>query len=476
MEFVNHTPFPALAFEGIDQHKQAFHVVVLRQTLSYANGQLTYADEQAPLCEIDTFWGGVNASSMRQESDLCQYKPHCDVIVNGTAYAPGKHAVTRFDVKLQMVRPGTPRRLPEVPRGLNPLTSPRQADVEKWKREVAKIQAEPPPYIFLIDKTLSVCGERSFKKQGLLGLYGWELSRPKTLTSLPLRHEYAFGGQCRINLNDPAAKRVAKQYRLTEDQRAQHPDQGSDQQPPVAHTVCESNLVGRGYAKSWYLDAAQCDSLPAPQIEDPKAPITAELFMQALQAAPTKSSQPLIEPAGFGIRAKTHPARRALIGTVDETFIKSDAWLPKDFDFAIWNAAPPDQQTAHLQGNEIIALTNLCPPNAPGARIDPKGNTVLTLMLPKHECFALIRMESGELINHPLAIDTVIVEPDEHSLTLVWRTILAKDKDAPIRVCEARMHTHADRDELKQTIAHIAGIIEREKRPAKKQAWAEAAQ
>ena len=43
------TPFPALAFEGIDQHEQSFHVLALRQTLTWdESGQLDYADEQAP--------------------------------------------------------------------------------------------------------------------------------------------------------------------------------------------------------------------------------------------------------------------------------------------------------------------------------------------------------------------------------------------------------------------------------------------
>ncbi|MET3120406.1 hypothetical protein AAKU64_004658, partial [Undibacterium sp. GrIS 1.8] len=85
MEFRNHTPFPAQAFEGLDQHEQVFHVIGLRQTLSFASGTLEYADEQAPLCEVDAFFGEMNQSSVRQESDFCQYKPKCDVIVNATA-------------------------------------------------------------------------------------------------------------------------------------------------------------------------------------------------------------------------------------------------------------------------------------------------------------------------------------------------------------------------------------------------------
>jgi hypothetical protein len=32
VELINHTPFPALAFQALDQHGQRFHVVVLRST------------------------------------------------------------------------------------------------------------------------------------------------------------------------------------------------------------------------------------------------------------------------------------------------------------------------------------------------------------------------------------------------------------------------------------------------------------
>ena len=110
MEFRNHTPFPALAFEGIDPQNQPFHVVVLRQTLTWDDaGRLDYADEQAPLCEVDTFFGEMNQSSVRQESDLCHFKPRCDVLVNATAHAPKGKATRRFPVRL-IVRRRIPRR------------------------------------------------------------------------------------------------------------------------------------------------------------------------------------------------------------------------------------------------------------------------------------------------------------------------------------------------------------------------------
>lgn len=85
MDFLNHTPFPAMAFSGIDQHGQTFDVIVLRQTLSFASSRLEYADVQSPLCEIDTPFDTEPDSDFRQESDPAPFKPRCDVIVNATA-------------------------------------------------------------------------------------------------------------------------------------------------------------------------------------------------------------------------------------------------------------------------------------------------------------------------------------------------------------------------------------------------------
>jgi hypothetical protein len=57
MELRNTTPFPALAFQGVDQYAQRFHVVALRQTLVWdAQGQLSYAPMQTPLCVADQYF------------------------------------------------------------------------------------------------------------------------------------------------------------------------------------------------------------------------------------------------------------------------------------------------------------------------------------------------------------------------------------------------------------------------------------
>ena len=219
MEFRNHTPFPALAFEGIDSQNQPFHVVVLRQTLTWDDaGRLDYADEQAPLCEVDTFFGEMNQSSVRQESDLCHFKPRCDVLVNATAYAPRGQVTRRFTVGIRLRRPDTPAPLPEPPQPLNPFMPVAARAQAQWQREVERAKAHPAAGGVLIDKTLTVTGPRQFKKKWALTRLiqwaikwstltlicpnPWTLTRPQKIVLLPLRYEAAYGGQCRLNQKD----------------------------------------------------------------------------------------------------------------------------------------------------------------------------------------------------------------------------------------------------------------------------------
>jgi hypothetical protein len=123
MEFRNDTPFPAIAFAGVDPRGQDFHVVALRQTLTWDDaGALLFVDKQRPLCEADEFFGVEMQGSVRQESDLCPYKPRCDAIVNATVSPPRRpdgSAPTRFEVRFVVKRPDAPAPSPPEPYGLN---------------------------------------------------------------------------------------------------------------------------------------------------------------------------------------------------------------------------------------------------------------------------------------------------------------------------------------------------------------------
>ena len=50
------------------------------------------ADEQVPLVMADEYWGEPGYSAPRYEVDFALRKPRCDVLLNATAYAPGRQA------------------------------------------------------------------------------------------------------------------------------------------------------------------------------------------------------------------------------------------------------------------------------------------------------------------------------------------------------------------------------------------------
>ncbi|WP_257385294.1 DUF2169 family type VI secretion system accessory protein [Tahibacter caeni] len=161
-ELINHTAFPALLYDALDQHDAGFSVVAAH--LSYdllirpedGAANLRFCEEQAPLCMADEHYGEPDRTSTRFESDIVPYKPRLDVVVNGTAYAPGDKPAPAFGVAIRIHE-----RL----------------------------------------RSLLVCGPRDWKR----GLTGWSLTDPAPIAALPLRYEYAGGGLHRIENQDYAA-------------------------------------------------------------------------------------------------------------------------------------------------------------------------------------------------------------------------------------------------------------------------------
>ncbi|WP_258398690.1 DUF2169 domain-containing protein [Herbaspirillum rubrisubalbicans] len=138
MEFRNLTPYPAMAFDALDQQEQRFHVVVMRLTFELQpDGQLLLAPEQTPLVTSDEYYGEVNRSSVRQESDLAPYKPHTDVIVIADAHAPGGAAASEFDVAITINGAAVEPDLPPEPYGLNPLQPASPERMAQWRQECA---------------------------------------------------------------------------------------------------------------------------------------------------------------------------------------------------------------------------------------------------------------------------------------------------------------------------------------------------
>lgn len=259
----------------------------------------------------------------------------------------------------------------------------------------------------LINKRLVVTGPRSWEKRAI-PFTGWRLTKPEPIATLPLSYEYAYGGECKTEKK---------------------------------HTCFEGNLIGRGFAEKWYLNEKKIRRVPAPQFETLANPV--HEFGQSYAVA------------GLGVTGKAWLPRRKLAGTMDEAFIKSRKPLPDDFDFAFWNAAPADQQIPWLSGGETIELLNIPITGAPG---------VTRFMLPEQSLCAQIVYESEEMVTMDFSIDTVIIDADQGTVTLLYRLRLPLEPS--IEKVEARFLTEEGKARLMEHSREVTEITRQAKEPA----------
>ena len=104
MELLNATGMPAGYTLGMQPDGRELLVVVVKGTfvIPQDGGEATLAKEQVPLFEADSFTGEPGFSAPLYESDYAPYKPRCDVLLNGSAYAPGGKPATHVCVSLQV--------------------------------------------------------------------------------------------------------------------------------------------------------------------------------------------------------------------------------------------------------------------------------------------------------------------------------------------------------------------------------------
>jgi hypothetical protein len=125
------------------------------------------------------------------------------------------------------------------------------------------------------------------------------------------------------------------------------------------------------------------------------------------------------EPAGFGpIPAHWHP-RVTHAGTYDDVWRSSRLPLyPDDLDDRFFLCSPEDQRPkAFLRGGERVDLVNLTPEGA------------FSFVLPR----IVFRFETifrgKPSVTHRGALHTIVLEPDERRLIMVWQTALRAHAD-----------------------------------------------
>jgi hypothetical protein len=147
MELINSTRMAAGYTMGLEPSGRELLVVVVKGTFEVPkNGEpVRLANEQLPLVMADTFTGEPGLSAPVYEVDFAPRKHRCDVLLNGSAYAPGGRPAARVDVGLRV----------------NGMA-----------------------------KSFAVVGNRHWQS----GLRGVTASVPEPFTVMPISYDRAFGG------------------------------------------------------------------------------------------------------------------------------------------------------------------------------------------------------------------------------------------------------------------------------------------
>lgn len=201
------------------------------------------------------------------------------------------------------------------------------------------------------------------------GALGLKASAPRPFESMPLRYERAFGG---------VAETTGKELPAYEPR----------------------NPVGMGL----YGSPKEAIEQPLPNLEDPFH----------LLSSPTDRPA----PAGFGPVARSWQPRLGLAGTFDEAWTEQRAPLwPHDFDLRFFNAAPPGLiASPGLQGGEPVVLAGLAPDGQ------------FTFPLPRYRLMVK-SIFRNRVDRRTLLLDAVQFEPDELSLTLIWRAAIPAHRE-----------------------------------------------
>ena len=163
------------------------------------------------------------------------------------------------------------------------------------------------------------------------------------------------------------------------------------------------NPVGKGFVGS--LDSGEIDGMPLPNLEDPNHLIT------------DPNQQPA--PACFAASAPHWQPRSNFAGTYDERWQTQRApYLPTDFDKQFYNMAHPDLVcSGFLTGGEPVEITHM----------HPRGN--MTFNVPRVILNADVTM-AGRSVKPPFNLETLLIEPNQLQLSMIWRAAVPCDKKA----------------------------------------------
>lgn len=225
-----------------------------------------------------------------------------------------------------------------------------------------------------LDVALSVAGvTKTIRVYGDRAWEGGVIGSPATFQSMPLLYEHAFGGTLYKD-----EKVVSSETR---------------------------NPVGRGYSGGRGRKTMEGELLP--NLEDPRC------LIRSIDDQP--------EPACFGFRAPHWHPRATFAGTYDANWQLDRApYLPLDFDKRFLSAAHPDLVcNGFLRGGEPVQITSM----------NPLGT--LEFDLPRVQLAGRVIGGASETLGFNL--ETVLLEPNELQLFMVWKAKLRCER-GPLKI------------------------------------------
>jgi hypothetical protein len=227
-------------------------------------------------------------------------------------------------------------------------------------------------------KVVRVFGDRYWR-----ATFGsWGPSSPQPFVRMPLVYERAFGGAARPN--QPGTPFEAR------------------------------NPVGVGFRGDRTPD--EMEGTPLPNLEDPVA------LINDLDDCPA--------PACFGFVAPSWEPRRSRAGTYDEAWRRSRApYLPKDFQRQYFQEASPNLVCpGYLVGGEVVEVANA------------SREGLLRCSLPRRP-FDVSVVIAGDSSLPSMALETVLVEPEEGNIALTYRGAVRVDKFV-LDIQQVRIHAN----------------------------------
>jgi len=192
---------------------------------------------------------------------------------------------------------------------------------------------------------------------------------------------------------------------------------GTDVHPaePTRIETFVKNPVGTGYCRF----SQNLDGMPLPTTEEPGTVVS--------------DPEGDYRPMAFGPIGRNWEPRFRYAGTYDQRWqTEKLPYLPDDFDYHYFQAAPQDQRIPYPHGGEPIVLANL----TPGGRLESS--------IPRESVWITVLRSRDRSLEVQAQMDTLLIEPDKGHLSVTWRVNCPLDRD-PFEIREIVVERGVDR-------------------------------